>query len=159
MDKYMGSSKIKSHDNKQYKPLPKGNLVVVRPPGQDWLLASILQYFPDKNKYEVEDVEEEEDTKKKPRYIFPVKCVLEIPTDVDKKPYYPKGHEVLSLYPNSSCFYKATVVKTPNEHKNSSDGKPAYIVRFEDDDEAEREVPADRVLDMPPKRKIKMEDK
>jgi len=156
MDKYMGSSKLKSHDNKQYKPLSPGDLVVVRPPGQDWLLATVLHYFPDKNKYEVEDIEDDED---KPgirkRYIFPVKCVLEIPSDDNKRPYFPIGHEVLSLYPNSSCFYKATIIKTPNEHKNSSNGKPAYIVRFEDDDEAEREVPVNRVLDMPPKMKLK----
>ena len=51
------------------------------------------------------------------RYIFPVKCVLEIPSDDNKRPYFPIGHEVLSLYPNSSCFYKATIIKTPNEVK------------------------------------------
>lgn len=159
MDKYTSSSKSKSHDNKQYKPLSPENLVVVKPPNQDWLLAKVLQYFPDKNKYEVEDIEDDEDKPGvKKRYIFPVKCVLEIPSDINKRPYFPIGHEVLSLYPNSSCFYKATIIKTPNENKNSSNGKPAYIVKFEDDDEAEREVSADRVLDMPPKMKLK-EDK
>ncbi|KAG4096388.1 hypothetical protein H8356DRAFT_1275797 [Neocallimastix lanati (nom. inval.)] len=159
MDKYANSSKSKSHDNKQYKPLSPGNLVVVKPPGQDWLLATVIQYFPDKNKYEVEDIEDDEDKPGvKKHYIFPVKCVLEIPNEDNKRPYFPIGHEVLSLYPNSSCFYKATVIKTPNENKNSSDGKPAYIVQFEDDDEAEREVPENRVLDMPPKMKLK-EDK
>jgi len=133
--------------------------VVVKPPGQDWLLATVLQYFSDKNKYEVEDIEDDEDKPGiKKRYIFPVKCVLEIPSDDNKRPYFPIGHEVLSLYPNSSCFYKATIIKTPNENKNSSNGEPAYIVRFEDDDEAEREVPVNRVLDMPPKMKLK-EDK
>ncbi|KAI8855041.1 SGF29 tudor-like domain-containing protein, partial [Chytridium lagenaria] len=131
-----------------YAPLPPGSQVAVRPLGHDHILAVIVKWLPDKLKYEVEDAEDDEEnpgTRK--RYVFPAKLVIPIP-EVPHKPEFPVNHIVLALYPNSSCFYKANVVKPPS--KNQDEEAPGfYVVRFDDDNGFERYVDPTFVLDMP----------
>jgi hypothetical protein len=40
--------------------LSPGDQVAVRPAQQDWILAIVLRYLPEKQKYEVEDAEDDE---------------------------------------------------------------------------------------------------
>jgi hypothetical protein len=51
---------------------------------------------------------------------------------------------VIALYPNSSCFYSATVIANPG----MTDGE--YIVVFVDDNGMERTVSQQMVLEVPP---------
>ncbi|KAI8898899.1 SGF29 tudor-like domain-containing protein, partial [Globomyces pollinis-pini] len=78
---------------------------------EEWILASVVGVV--NGKIEVEDIEPEEDQKTKQHHFVNPKFVLVIPNDNLKR--YPKGHQVLALYPASSCFYRATVLLAP-EH-------------------------------------------
>ncbi|KAJ3216531.1 hypothetical protein HDU67_009316 [Dinochytrium kinnereticum] len=131
-----------------FAPLVPGSQVAVRPVEQDYMLAVVVRWLPDKLKYEVEDAEDDEEnpgTRK--RFLFPPKLVIPIP-EVPHKPEFPINHVVLALYPNSSCFYKANVVKPPS--KNQDEEAPGfYVVRFDDDNGFERFVDPIFVLNMP----------
>ncbi|KAJ3416839.1 hypothetical protein HDV05_008424 [Chytridiales sp. JEL 0842] len=149
-DKLVPSSKkSKVGDDSEFVPLPPGWQVVVRPIQQDYILAIVVRWLPDKQKYEVEDAEDDEEkpgTRKV--YVFPAKLVIPIPKEVNKKDEFPANHTVLALYPNSSCFYKATVLKPPS--KNQDEDYPGhYVLRFEDDGGFDRYVNPCMVLDMP----------
>lgn len=64
----------------------------------------------------MEDAEDDENnpgTRK--RYIFPMRQVLAVPKEIGKKLEFPMGHEVLALYPGTSCFYRAEVIQPPSK--------------------------------------------
>ncbi|KAJ3294538.1 hypothetical protein HK104_003502 [Borealophlyctis nickersoniae] len=144
-----GSKKAKIMEEPPSTILLAGTQVAVRPMNQDWLLAIVLRWMPEKGKYEVEDAEDDEEkpgTRKK--YIFPPKLVIPIPTEVSRKNEFPPGTDVLALYPASTCFYKAVVVLQPSKNKHS-DSPGTYIVKFEDDGDHERFVEASMVFKSP----------
>ncbi|KAJ1562394.1 hypothetical protein HK096_010406 [Nowakowskiella sp. JEL0078] len=94
--------------------LEPGDQVAVRPANQDWILAYIMNWIPEKGKYEVEDAEDDEvEVGKRKRYLFTPRMIIPIPTV--KRAELPIGREVLALYPNSSCFYKAEVILPPSK--------------------------------------------
>ncbi|KAI8906795.1 SGF29 tudor-like domain-containing protein [Gorgonomyces haynaldii] len=107
----------------------------------EWIIATVIAYVADKNKYEVEDADDE--THKRylmsPKYLQPIASDKELITHE-----FPAQHQVLALYPASTCFYKATVVMPP-----SATGKSVYIVQFDDDGGFERSVDIRMVLDFP----------
>ncbi|KAJ3046925.1 hypothetical protein HK097_000394 [Rhizophlyctis rosea] len=149
----LGSPMVKraKSDDAESTLLQKGDQVAVKPISSDWLLAIVLRYIDEKKKYEVEDAEDDEErpgTRKK--YIFPAKMVIPIPKDVNRRPEFEAGHEVLAQYPASSCFYKATVVLPPSKNPHTAPGIAGmYIIKFEDDGDIERTVEPRMVLDMP----------
>ncbi|CAO3607142.1 unnamed protein product [Cunninghamella echinulata] len=98
-----------------------GTSVAARQPKQkekneEWILAVVLNFHPDKNKYQVEDVEQDEYGQKQ-KYTLQPRNVIPIPTasDLDFLPEIHIGQDVLALYPGTTCFYRATVVHTPNK--------------------------------------------
>ncbi|KAI8329399.1 SGF29 tudor-like domain-containing protein [Chlamydoabsidia padenii] len=108
------SKKIKTHF------LSPGTLVAARQPTQkdqrndEWILARVLEYHSDKNKYHVEDVDSDEngDTQ---RYMLLPRQLIPIPDRNEHRPEYPTGHLVLALYPGTTCFYKAIVMVPPTK--------------------------------------------
>ncbi|KAJ3109096.1 hypothetical protein HDU97_009214 [Phlyctochytrium planicorne] len=157
------SSSKKSKFDESYTPLAPGSQVVVKPMNQDFMMAVVVQYSPEKQKYEVEDAEEDENepgTRKSDcvpcaKYLTP-KLVLPIPA-VPRSPEFPTNHTVLALYPSSSCFYRATVIRPPSKNLSEEpELKGLYVVGFEDDNNHERYIDPLHVLDMPydVKRKI-----
>ncbi|KAI8617657.1 SGF29 tudor-like domain-containing protein [Chytriomyces sp. MP71] len=137
-DEKAGSVNLKKSktDDDASEPLPAGSQVVVRPQ-EDFILANIIAYRDDRQKYEVEDAEEDEDkpgTRKK--YLFNRRQIIPIPGDASALPKeFGEGHTVLALYPGTTCFYKATVMVPP-----SKGSMRRYYVRFEDDGDTDREV-------------------
>ncbi|CAO3608610.1 unnamed protein product [Mucor fragilis] len=129
----------------------KGTTVAARQPkekdkSEEWILAVVLQYYADKNKYQVEDVDQDDYGEKQrymlsPRYVIPVlsseaaKSSAEIPAQQD----------VLALYPGTTCFYKATVIAPPSKSKDIKN----YRVQFEDDNDEVKYVMPEHVLEMP----------
>ncbi|KAI8094950.1 SGF29 tudor-like domain-containing protein [Gilbertella persicaria] len=114
----------------------KGTTVAARQPSKDkneeWILAVVIQYHADKNKYEVEDVDQDDYGQKQrymlpPRYVIPVLSSEEARLSVE----IPAQQDVLALYPGTTCFYKATVVAPPSKSKEIKN----YRVRFEDDND------------------------
>ncbi|KAI8061229.1 SGF29 tudor-like domain-containing protein [Thamnidium elegans] len=101
--------------------LPYGTSVAARQPKQkdkneEWILAVVLSYHPEKNKYEVEDVDQD-DFGQKQRYMLQPRNVIRIP-DADEAKSHAElnpGQDVLALYPGTTCFYRAKIVSTPTK--------------------------------------------
>ncbi|KAI9341820.1 SGF29 tudor-like domain-containing protein [Zopfochytrium polystomum] len=150
-EKHSTSSKrSKTDDSGGFVPLTMGSKVVVpRPQQNDHILANVVKWLPDKQKYEVEDAEDDEENPGTRKcYLFPAKMVIPLPTQVDSTKEFPEGHTVLALYPGTSCFYKA-IVQSPPSKTNDVDYKMLYAIRFEDDGDFDRYVDPVNVLDYP----------
>ncbi|KAF9400603.1 SAGA HAT/Core module component [Podila epigama] len=131
--------------------IPVGHQVAARTPKdkdkqEEWILARVLSYSAEKNKYRVED-DEADESGKKMTYTLSTRSVIMIMDDQDNVPEFPAGHTVLALYPSTTCFYKAVVVQPPS--KNKDHATPVYRIKFDDDGGSERTAPPRMVLDMP----------
>ncbi|KAG0200287.1 SAGA HAT/Core module component [Mortierella sp. GBA30] len=131
--------------------IPDGQQVAARTPKdknklEEWILARVLSYSAEKNKYVVED-DEADDYGKKMQYSLNARSVIMIVDDQDAAPEFPAGHTVLALYPSTTCFYKAIVVQPPSKNKDYA--TPLYRIKFDDDEGNERTAPPRMVLDMP----------
>ncbi|SAL98106.1 hypothetical protein [Absidia glauca] len=140
------SKKIKTNHT-----LPVGTLVAARQPTQkdarndEWILARVLQFHPDKNKYHVEDVDRD-DFGETQHYMLLPRQLIPIPDRNDHRPEYPTGRHVLALYPGTTCFYKAIVVVPPSKNK---DVVGTYKVQFEDDNNEIKYANPEHVLETP----------
>ncbi|CAO3590530.1 unnamed protein product [Absidia cylindrospora] len=141
------SKKVKIHI------FPTGTLVAARQPPQkdarndEWILARVLQFHADKNKYHVEDVDHDEYGQTQ-RYMLSSRQVIPIPDSSYRGPEYPSGRHVLALYPGTTCFYKAIVVTPPSKNKDS-DTMGMYKVQFEDDNNEIKFATPEHVLETP----------
>ncbi|ORX55642.1 hypothetical protein DM01DRAFT_1373383 [Hesseltinella vesiculosa] len=100
---------------------------------EEWILATIIAYHADTNRYDVEDVDQDE-TGKKPK--------------TDPRPEISAGRHVLALYPGTTCFYKAIVVSPPSKNKEINE-IGVYKVQFEDDNNEIKFASPSNVLEMP----------
>lgn len=96
---------------------------------ENWILAEVVQYNPATNKYEVDDIDEEQ----KDRYTLSRKRVVPLPLmkanpETDPHALFPKGSIVMALYPQTTCFYKAIVSQVPTTVMEE------YEILFEDGD-------------------------
>ncbi|KAG1219408.1 hypothetical protein G6F35_007513 [Rhizopus arrhizus] len=110
----------------------------------EWILAVVVQYYPDRNKYQVEDVDEDGGKQYhmlSPKYLIPVPT----PKEAENAPEIPANQDVLALYPGTTCFYKAIVISPPNKSKDIKN----YRVQFEDDNNQVKQVAPEHVLEMP----------
>lgn len=102
---------------------------LVKGPDEDenWILAEIVSYNPNTNKYEIDDIDEEQ----KERHTLSRRRVIPLPLmranpETDADALFEKGTLILALYPQTTCFYRAIVQEPP---KNAQD---EYQVLFED---------------------------
>ncbi|SAM01109.1 hypothetical protein [Absidia glauca] len=100
-------------------------------------------------RYQVEDVEQD-DNGQKQKYMLPPRNVIAVPepADLQSIPEFPTGHDVLALYPGTTCFYRAIVVQPPPNKENNS-GPIKYKVQFEDDNDEVKIVLKEHVLQVP----------
>ncbi|KAI9491600.1 SGF29 tudor-like domain-containing protein [Zychaea mexicana] len=134
--------------------IPPGTSVAAKQPKQkdkneEWILAVVINFQADKNKYHVEDVDQDEFGQRQ-RYLLPPRNVIPVPDGRDTRnlPELSAGQDVLALYPGTTCFYKATVILPPNKNKDlGSAGN--YQVQFEDDNNELKYVLPGHVLEMP----------
>ncbi|XP_008548731.1 SAGA-associated factor 29 [Microplitis demolitor] len=94
---------------------------------ENWILAEVVHFNPTTNKYEVDDIDEEQ----KDRHTLSRRRVVPLPLmranpDTDPHALFPKGSIVMALYPQTTCFYKAVVNQLPNSATEE------YEVLFED---------------------------
>ncbi|KAL1928445.1 hypothetical protein VTP01DRAFT_2801 [Rhizomucor pusillus] len=134
--------------------IPPGTSVAAKQPKQkdkneEWILAVVISFHADKNKYQVEDVDQDEYGQKQ-RYFIPPRNVIPVPDGNESQhlPEVPAGQDVLALYPGTTCFYKATVILPPNKNKDLSTAG-SYKVQFEDDNNEVKYVMPEHVLEMP----------
>ncbi|KAI7903664.1 SGF29 tudor-like domain-containing protein [Cokeromyces recurvatus] len=131
--------------------LPKGTTVAARQPkekdkNEEWILAVVIQYHTDKNKYQVEDVDQD-DYGEKQRYMLSPRYVIPVPNSEEARslPEIPAQEDVLALYPGTTCFYKAVVIAPPSKSKEIKN----YRVQFEDDNDEVKYVMPEHILKMP----------
>jgi hypothetical protein len=104
----------------------------------EWILATIVTWNGSKQKYEIEDVEEEE-SESKQKYLVTTKSIVPLHlTDEDAlaSHEFQEGEEVLALFPQTTCLYTAFIAQTPSTTKSKN-----YLVTFEDDEEEGTENP------------------
>ncbi|KAK9897785.1 hypothetical protein P389DRAFT_61717 [Cystobasidium minutum MCA 4210] len=103
----------------------------------------------DKNRYEVQDVQDEHEVDGKPgaSYNTTLKHLIVLPDPRDKSTYpinhYAVGTDVIAMYPDTTEFYRAKVVATPGNKRQSGN----YKVIFEDDDNRVMTVSTDYVAE------------
>ncbi|XP_057321423.1 SAGA-associated factor 29-like [Microplitis mediator] len=103
---------------------------------ENWILAEVVNFNPVTNKYEVDDIDEEQ----KDRHTLSKGRIVPLPLmranpETDSHALFPKGSVVLALYPQTTCFYKAVVNQLPNSATEE------YEVLFEDASYADGYLP------------------
>ncbi|KAL4081056.1 SGF29 tudor-like domain-containing protein [Scleroderma citrinum] len=163
-------------------PLQEGRKVAFHPPAgktadgsnadgdeNTWILAVITKCInQDKNRYEVQDVEPQEDGQPGQCYNTTLRAIIPLP-DPNAPPNsaahpsayqeFPAGSTVMALYPDTSCFYRAEVIASPSVHPparvsllsftTSQMHISMYKLKFEDDDDQEHLVSAQYVVEWP----------
>mmetsp|Transcript_8182 Transcript_8182/g.8346 ORF Transcript_8182/g.8346 Transcript_8182/m.8346 type:complete len:230 (-) Transcript_8182:211-900(-) len=101
-----------------------------------WILANILEYNSTTCTYVAQD---EDDASRV--MTLPLSDVKRLE---DSAAHIQKGDKVISVFPDTTSFYRAVVVKSP---KNPTHGNGAWevIVRFQDDEDDSGNTPARRV--------------
>lgn len=110
-----------------------GDLVAAFVPSPDgdgskvWVLGEVLQYILGAGKYEIDDIDEEQ----KERHSIGRRRVIPLPTMranplTNPEALFPNNSLVLALYPQTTCFYRAIVDKSPQDPTQD------YMVSFED---------------------------
>lgn len=117
---------------------------------EDCILAIVVNYDAESGMYEVEDVESAPELANgSPRHDVR-KDALRFMVHRDKVKRLPGGerealrlteniipkHQVLALFPGTTCLYPATVINVPAKRKKTND----FLVRFKDDDVPSRAV-------------------
>ncbi|KAG0703800.1 SGF29 tudor-like domain-containing protein [Suillus ampliporus] len=157
-------------------PLQEGRKVAFHPPAgkaadgstadadeNTWILAVITKCInQDKNRYEVQDVEPQEDGQPGQCYNTTLRAIIPLP-DPNAPPTsaahlnayqeFPAGSTVMALYPDTSCFYRAEVISSPRDVQPirgvSTKHIATYKLKFEDDDDQEHSVAAQWVVEWP----------
>jgi len=154
-------------------PLQEGRKVAFHPPPSagsngetdenTWILAVVTKCInQDKNRYEVQDAENQDDGQPGQCYNTTLRAIIPLPdpnappqsaAHLNAYPQFSSGSVVMALYPDTSCFYRAEVVSSPNEihpaGRASPMWKPMYKLKFEDDDDQEHSVAAQWVVEWP----------
>ncbi|KAJ2525336.1 hypothetical protein GGI11_000087 [Coemansia sp. RSA 2049] len=133
--------------------ISKGSLVAARvaPAGaveEEWILATVVSYSSEKNRYTVQDHDLE--SAERPTYVLSPRLVLLAvsasatgsPTaataalsghrrrslwDRARNPEMPRGQRVLALYPRTTAFYQGTVVIPPSLNGDQAGSASASV--------------------------------
>lgn len=94
-----------------------------------WVLGEVLHYITGAGKYEIDDIDEDHNTKD--RHTIGRRRVIPLPTMranplTNPEALFPKETLVLALYPQTTCFYRAIIDKPPEDFSHD------YMVSFED---------------------------
>ncbi|SPO20792.1 uncharacterized protein UTRI_00269 [Ustilago trichophora] len=143
-------------------PLSQGRKVAVLPSKteeSDWLKASVLSYAKSSNEYTVQD---DDEPGPEGTYKVGMDNIIPLPISLHTMPAadYPPGSRVLGMYPDTSCFYGATVKSGgPGLSRNANLAKlmkkepelleAKYNLEFDDDNGEIRQVPAWLVVQGP----------
>ncbi|KAK8858841.1 hypothetical protein IAR55_003071 [Kwoniella newhampshirensis] len=133
--------------------------------GDDWILATVKRCLGDRMRYEVQDVDDGNAYNTTLRSIIPLPDPTS-PTHLSSHPSnledFPRDSQVLALYPDTTSFYRATVISAPipgtgnglgvkggNGRAEPGAKKGVYRLVFVDDDENVSEVQKDDVVAFP----------
>ena len=111
-----------SLSNTNNDTIPIGHKVAALVGEDEWILAVVIKHFPVNGKYQVRDADEEEQQ----LYTLPATSV--IPTQIISKKTggfsvtydLDKDSSVLAVFPETTVFYRATVVSSVQKVRISS---------------------------------------
>ncbi|CAD6983870.1 unnamed protein product [Tilletia controversa] len=144
-------------------PGPGGQQPVVteNEEGETWIMATVEECINnDRNRYVVRDLEDEDQTAPA-TWNTTLKAIVPLPETVQTLPShdYTSGSQVMALYPDTTCFYRATIVSggpglqkmtaTKAAKKEQDLLNAPYKLVFEDDGEDVKSVPAFLVVERP----------
>jgi hypothetical protein len=101
-----------------------------------WILANVLKYNASNKSYQIQD---EDDVNR--IMVLPyskVLCLSDIPNNIQR------GDRVQAVFPETTSFYPATVVKTPKQ-TSASGSSWEIVVRFDGDEDNSGKPPPRRV--------------
>lgn len=92
-----------------------------------WVLGEVLQYILGAGKYEIDDIDEEQKERHSigKRRVIPLPIMRANPL-TNPEALFPKNTLVLALYPQTTCFYRAIIDRSPQDPSQD------YLVSFED---------------------------
>ena len=100
-------------------------------------MANVLGIDPTNEIYEVQDEDD-------PRRIVTI-SYSNLRRLTDNAGDIRKGDRVLAVFPDTTSFYRAVVVKTPKPVTSGSSGLWEVVVKFEDDEDNSGKQPARKV--------------
>jgi hypothetical protein len=104
---------------------------------EGWILGNVLSYDINRETYEVQD---EDDPKRILKLSFQqVRRLEDTAIDINR------GDRVMGVFPETTSFYRATVVKSPKTPESSGVAYAEVVVRFDDDEDETGKWPARRV--------------
>jgi len=101
-----------------------------------WILANVLEYDASSQTYELQD---EDDVNRTMTLAY-----MDVKRLEDTAAHLRRGDEVLAVFPETTSFYRALVVKNPRPPQHGNSGWD-IVVRFEDDEDETGKAPARRV--------------
>lgn len=136
----MSNGNNSHRENLDREPASPGEQVAAKVKSNEdgsWILGNVLEYNPSTMRYLVQDEDE-------------VSRVIQLSYDDvrrldDSSANLRRGDSVLAVFPETTSFYRAVVVKTPKMPNNVSSGNWEVIVKFEDDEDEQGRNPARRV--------------
>lgn len=95
---------------------------------ENWILAEVVTFNTNTNKYDVDDIDADEG---KERHTLSKRRIVPLPIwkanpETDPEALFPKNTLVLALYPQTTCFYRALIHEPPKKPQDD------YSVLFED---------------------------
>lgn len=129
---------------REYPFIPEGRKAAAKLEEDMWALVKVLRYSKRSKLYTVEDIDDSADIKKE--HSVAREQVIPLPGGDYFPAAYMVGDRVLAVFPSTTSFYPATVVKVNKRNssglganKTSSNGINRsicdYTLRFDDDDE------------------------
>ena len=101
-----------------------------------WILANVLDYYPNEMAYELQDEDDDQ------RVIY--LAFSEVKRLEDSAAHLHRNDEVLAVFPETTSFYRAIVVKNPRPPQHGNSGWD-IVCKFEDDEDASGRAPPRRV--------------
>lgn len=89
-----------------------------------------MKYIADKKRYEIEDEDAGDDGVSRKRYKLNKKHIVALPKTQIPTNVFPRGSNVLAMFPNTTTFYPAVVDREASKVNNYM-----YSLKFEDDEE------------------------
>ena len=123
-----------------------GRRVAGRTPKGEWMLMTVLAFNRRSKTYRLEDADEEDEQKQ--AFNLPARDVIPLPTkDNASQAAFPPGTRVLAVWPDTTAFYPAQVLRVHRRPANKF-GRPQlpdYVLHFDEDEEANGEPAQKRV--------------
>lgn len=131
-------------------PLEVGSQVAFKVPNSavdEWIQCEITKVISPKARFEVRDPEPDDEGNPGKTYNARIRDIMPLPRPDQPVKQLPNQTVVFARYPDTTAFYKARVVRY-------SPKKRVYYLRFEGEDDVQKEIEVSDVLVIPAKSQV-----